>query len=166
MVKRFNKKGAAEEIIYWFFYIPLTAIVIITLVVLASSILNQSSSTNNLEYYIFSQRAVNAIYYQDTTTGRPYPGIIDINRWNEMILGNAFDKEGYKGLEFGLKLTLTYLDKSELPSEVYSDKDSYEISKEFYSKQRENYVLVKQGDNLRPAKLNIDLAYHQKRYPD
>jgi|GEM_PF-7041088 len=166
MVKRFNKKGAAEEIIYWFFYIPLTAILIITLVMLASSILNQSSSTNNLEYYIFSQRAANAVSYQDITNGRLYPGIIDINRWNEIILGSAFDKEGYKGIEFGLKMTLTYLDKSELPLEIYYDKDSYEVSKAFYSTQRENYVLVKKADVLIPAKLNIDLAYHQKRYPD
>lgn len=165
-MNKFNKRGEGEELIYWFFYVPLTAIVLIILISSTQSILTKLSSTNNLEYYIYSKRAVNALSYGDEGTGRLYPGIIDILRWNDEILKKEFDKEGYNGMEFGMKLTLIYLNEIKPEQEIYYDKENYDISKAFYSIQKEIYVLVKSGDVLKPAKLNIDLAYHLKRYPD
>jgi len=157
-----NKKGQAEEYLHWFLDITLTAIVIIILAVSVNGFLPQVTSTHNLEYHIYSTRAINALSYQDSSTGRLYPGIIDMSKFTEETLNLALDKEKYAKEEFGIKLTLVQ-DQSE--QELYHDLENYETSKVFRFIKKDHYVLVKSEEGLKPATLTIDLAFHRRRYP-
>ncbi len=161
-----NKKGKGEDLIYWFFYVPLTAVVVMIIATSANGLLTQTLSTHNLEYYTYSKRAINVLSYEDETTGRLFIGIIDPLKFNEQILQTAFDIENYKGKEFGIKLDLDYFDNTKLDKTIYYNREDYDISKIFYRIKKEHYVLVKSEEELSKAKLTIDLAYHQKRYPD
>ena len=129
-----------------------------------NSLLNNTLSTHNLEYYTYSRRAINVLSYLDESTGRLYPGIIDESKWDEEILKNAFIDDNYDGKEFGIKIILNYFDDEAKNKVLYYNEEGYEASKVFYTVDRFNYVLVKSDEDEKPAKLDISVAYHEKRY--
>jgi hypothetical protein len=108
----------------------------------------------NLHADLISQRFTNipeCFAFQDESTGRVYPGILDLNKFNQDQLNRCYitdEERGIKEFNFRLKLKDTEITTNKYFSH---DKDKLTLFKE---------VLIKDADSLQKDQLII---YVQER---
>ena len=96
--------------------------------------------------------------YVDANTGRVYPGIIDINNFNNLQLNNSFD---YSGNNIAVKFEIKYSNKTKT---AYINQKWYERwapltkFKQYSQTTNFRYVLVKEKDKMEKAVLRIDVV--------
>lgn len=144
-----NRKGeaspfdVARKAIYW-----LIAGTIITMVVFVYAF-SLVGYKNQLVYIppqlpaeLISLRFTNipeCFAYQDAATGRVYPGIIDLNKFNDGVMEDCYHTEAEKGYEdYNFRLQLEKKGNT-IRTNNYFNKDDFTIIKK---------VLVKDGMNL------------------
>jgi hypothetical protein len=159
-----QKKGKSEDILYWFLYLPLTAAVILLIATGTKAILAKSIDTYDLEYLFYGERLTNAVSYQDRETGRLYPRVIDLTKFNEDTLSKSMDNKNYKGVEFGIKLELQFLFGGTPEKIIFLNQENYKDYKIFGIKRIEKNVIIKSETGNKQGKLIIETAIHRKKY--
>lgn len=112
-----NKKGLSYFIMFLVYLIVLS-MVLYFIVQIAKQGLAADLETKGLEYDLLMNRLLyspNSISYTDTTIGRTYPGIIDMNKFNEETLNKTFGDSK----RFGMKVNLG-------KDTIYYNKESYD----------------------------------------
>ncbi len=97
----FNKKAEALKESLTFIYKAIYALFVIGLVVfLIKTVVVTGINTEKIEIYSFSQRIQNSpeLFYQDTETGRVYPGIVDLKKFSEPKTEGIYEIE--KNIDF------------------------------------------------------------------
>ncbi len=133
----------ARKTIYW-----TIAGVIITMVVFAYVLILSSYAgrltfvPNQLRGELISLRFTNTaecFAYQDTVTGRVYPGTIDLAKFSEERLNNCYFTDPQKGYEdYNFELVLQNLDQK-LATNKYYHKVSFTIFKEILVKKEDGF---------------------------
>lgn len=168
-----NKKSQTSHTIiksiYWFVFL---IIVLISIVFLVKGYINTKIDIKEIEAELFYQELLftnNGIIYKDEITGRSYPGIIDIQRFNKDILDNSISY-GKENHILAANITLNY------------NKDTkYFIYNEEWHKRwlpraksrlpgsgganiilKQSYVLVKENEKLIPGILQAKILYPNK----
>jgi len=101
-----------------------------------------------------------SIAFTDPNTGRVYPDIIDLAKFNEKVLNSSINTD--KNL-IAAKLELKNLDTNEV-TETYLNKKWFDrwdplIKFEQYSKTiKWKYILIKRGDKINKGLLRIDVV--------
>lgn len=140
----------ARKMIYW-----AIAAVVITIVVIAFTLIiaNYKSTLTKvppkLRAELIALRFVNApgcFAYQDEITGRIYPGVIDLSKFNEETMNKCYQSESIKNFNFQL-----VLDDKTLETDEWKHVTDFTLFKE---------VLVKEREELKPVILKI---YVQER---
>lgn len=155
-----NRKAqfeAARKTIYW-----MMAGVVITIVVIAFAMIMASYQSKLMEVpprlraELISLRFLNTpecFAYEDEISGRIFPGVIDLSRFNEETLGECYKSGSIKNFNFQLVLDdkmpggrASGTTKVALETDEWFNRVDYTLFKE---------VLVKKGDELKSATLKI-----------
>lgn len=152
-----NKKGVLFDWLIWSIRITLLAIVIYCIVAITISPLEEDLNTHDLDYTFLLNRlfySPNSISYVDDLTGRVYPGIIDLSKFNEETLNKTLGTSS----RFAVKITLG--DKV-----IYNNKDNYDDmahlvwSKAYDSVLTKKYIIVKDGEQKRGEVIDVEIVY-------
>jgi hypothetical protein len=117
MLKKLNRKGESLHIGFIMLYVIAFAGILIVmalaLLIITSELMNgYLSYSEGIRGRIYAYRAINnCLAYQDEFTGRFYPGIIDLNKYNEQHLGECFaktDKRSFNLQLYNLKNETQY----------------------------------------------------------
>ncbi len=142
----FDKKAQAYEILeYYLVRIPFILILVAIFLYMASSFENNALQSHDVRKEIIQNRifySANSITYFDPNSGRVYPHIVDIERFNNLQLDQAFWTKENNQLSGKLELTNTELNKTEV---AYINEDQYERWK--------HYTKFEQYDNFIEKKL-------------
>ena len=150
------KKGMSEAVL-WIIRILMLVIIVAVVHFIKISALNNALQSYDTEFYVENAKLLyspDKLAYKSLVTGRTEPGIIDIEKFTEDNLNKS------SGKDIPLKLTLTREDNNEV-KEIYQDKARYDLlepltfSNQYDILNKTHYVLIKDGDNLIPGKLNI-----------
>lgn len=154
-----DKKGAAEAVLWIIRIIMLIAIVAVVHYIKVS-MLNDALDTYDTEFYIINSKLIyspEAFAYKSMETGRAYPGIIDLSRFNEATLNQTISR--------GIPVRLTLRDShSVVIAEIYRDKERYDIlgplvfAKQYDLLNKSQYVLIKDDSGLKPGMLTIEMV--------
>ncbi len=156
-----NNKGQFElrKMIYW-----TIAMIVITLVVFASAMIMSdygaklSKVPSNLRADQISLRFVNApecFAYQDLETGRVYPGIIDLSKFNEETLTGCYQSGGRENFNFQLVLGDMVLGgKASGTTKVVLETDRWVNVRDFTLSKE---ILVKNNGEIKPMMLKINV---------
>lgn len=142
-----NNKAQFElrKMIYW-----TVAMIVITMVVLASAMIMSSYGAKlkevlpDLRAELISLRFVNTpecFAYQDLGTGRVFPGMIDLSKFNEETLNRCYQSGDRKNFNFQL-----VLGDKKLETDKWVNVWDFILSKE---------VLVKDGEEIKPMTLEV-----------
>lgn len=142
-----NKQGQFElrKMIYW-----MIAGVVITMVIFAFAMIISSYKNKltivppKLRVELISLRFVNApdcFAYQDEITGRVYPGVIDLSKFNEGRMDRCYQSKSTKNFNFQL-----VLDNRTLNTDEWKHKTDFTLFKN---------ILVKEGEELKSTRLKI-----------
>lgn len=135
----------ARKMIYW-----TIAVAVITIVVFASFMImtgykgKLTKAPSQLRAELISLRFVNApecFAYQDKITGRVFPGVIDLNKFDETRMGNCYQSGDVKNFNFQL-----VLGEKTVETDKWFNKVDFTLFKK---------VLVKEGEEIRAAILKI-----------
>lgn len=170
---RINKRAqvgyTAVKLIMWFIFLIVILICITFFVKRYSQV---SVDTKGVESYLFYQQIFytdNGITYKDVFTGRNYPGIIDLSRFNEISLNKALSY-GNENDIIAANLTIVTNDNSFTGTVIYN-REWYNRWKHLTDKpgtggatklSRKGYVLLKKDSWLLPAILEIEVLYPNK----
>jgi hypothetical protein len=155
-MSRIYKKGMSEAVL-WIVRIIILVIIVAVIHFIKVAALNNALQTYDTEFYIENTKLLYSpekLAYQSLVTGRTQPGIIDMEKFTEDNLNRS------SGRKIPLKLTLTGQD-NKMIREIYQDKGMYELlepltfSKQYDILNKTHYVLIRDGDNILPGKLNI-----------
>lgn len=123
-----NRKGLISfEMIYWIARVMFLIIVIVSIIFLVRMYIKGHTDTESVEmtmminHFLYSP---DSIMYYDEIAGRPMPGIIDIDKLNELTLDRAF-YFGEKNTMAAAKIEL-YDIKNSLVKEAMYNKIYYE----------------------------------------
>ncbi len=170
-----NKKAQTSNTIImsisWFFFL---IVVLLSVTFLVKGYLKTTIDIKDIEAELFYQEILftnNGITYQDEITGRNYPGIIDLNRFNneDFTKSLSYGKNNYF---MSANLSLSSKDGTKIKSFVYN-KEWYKkwkpLAKTFLPGtggakiiQKKSYVLVKKEELTFPAILYVEIVYPNK----
>jgi hypothetical protein len=152
-------------------------IIIIFLVNLINILTMNKLDTKEIEAALLVDRMIysrNCFSYSDSQLGRPYPGIIDYDKFKSEILDKCIyygveQKQKIENVYTSAKVTLTDLESQE-ESIIYHNKKWYEYWTPLLSQKslaggqgstlsfkEKNFVLIKKGDRLTKGKLEFDV---------
>jgi hypothetical protein len=106
---RMAKKGESLHLgftmLYVIAFMALLLIMGFALYVLTGNYLSgYLSYSSDIPEKIYAYRAINTcLAYQDPTTGRFYPGVIDFSKYNEEVLNICYTRTDMKSFNFELK---------------------------------------------------------------
>jgi len=155
----------------WFLFL---IIVLFSIIFLVKNHITLKADIKDIEADIFYQEVMftkNGITYQDDLTRRSYPGIIDFNKFNKEVVTKTI----YYGPEnyfLAANFTLNHTDGKFIKSFLYNE-EWYNrwkpLTKRFLPGsgsatlvKKQNYVLVKQQENIFPAILSLEIIYPNK----
>jgi len=149
--------------IWWFFYVMITLFVYFTLKSYAGGVLIDKTSTHNMEYTLINNQIIEGLSYKNPYTNRIELGIIDINKFNNDLFKEIEIPSEMN--EFGIKITLIKKGRKTtiFHNEGYHIK-FYEL-RDFSHRlwQTDNYILVKDNNQLENGKLTISIIARKKR---
>lgn len=161
---RWNKKGISFKVLNMaLFRLLFITILFFALYLFSTSLIKTNISTRDIRNLIIFNRILyspSSISYNDGYVDRFYPGIIDINKFNDSTLTKAFD---YGENKIAIRLELTNLENNEI-KEVYLNKKWYDrwgpLTKfeQYEKKIKWRYVLIKDKDALHKGLLRIDMV--------
>jgi hypothetical protein len=158
-----SKKGIMHAMIWWFFYVMITLFVYFTLKSYTTSILIDKTSTHNMEYTLMNNQIIEGLSYKNPYTGRIELGIIDANKFNKDLFKTIEIPPEMN--ELGIKIILIRKGKKKIISynEGYHNK-FYEL-RDFSHKlwNTDNYILVKDNDQLENGQLTVSILARKKR---
>jgi len=164
MIRRLNKKAAAFKILnYSILRILFIALLFYIIYLFAYSQIKINIDIEDTKSLIFVKRLLyspNSISYTDPITGRTYPGIIDLERFDPTIPEKAFN---FSKNNLAAKIELTNLENNE-KKEIYLNKKWYDrwepLTKfEQYKKTiKQRYVLINDKGKLKKGLLRIDVV--------
>ena len=156
---KLNKKGMSEAVL-WIIRITMLIAVVAVINFIKAAALEQSLQTYDTEFYILNTKVLYSpagLAYQSPTTGRTYPGIIDMNDMNETKLNTTITQN------IPTKITVTDM-SHETIKEIYFNRERFEIlgpltfSKKYDLINKTNYVLIKEGNELKQGLLTIQMV--------
>ncbi|MBW3012848.1 hypothetical protein KY340_01465 [Candidatus Woesearchaeota archaeon] len=164
-----NKKGFTFNQIFKLLELAFLLIIILSFVFLAKQTVQRSTDTSSAEAYSYLQNMLyskSGILYYDSEIDRQFPGIIDMDNFNDIILDSSMQINMSENVELpAAKLTL--IDQAGVLNEAYWHKKWYD---RLYPKAggkgrgsprqliQDMYVLKKaQSGELIPAYLSIEL---------
>jgi len=148
---------------YAFLRMIFIAILFYTVYLFAYSQIKINIDIDDTRNLIFVKRLLyspNSFSYTDNITGRTYPGIIDINRFDSDILAKAFN---FSKNNIAAKIELTNLENNE-KKEIYLNQKWYErwhpLTKfeQYEKKIKQRYVLINDNGKLKEGLLRIDVV--------
>lgn len=149
-----NKKGVSD-VILWTYRLLILLVVFFSIGFIISQYGVFDVDTKDLEFNVLFNRAIyskNCLSYEDE---RVYPGIIDMDKFNEIVLKNCF-KNDNQGIKFSLE-----------GKELFVNKDFYESNiflcnipgkGGFKCKSKQFFVLIKDKDSVKSGFLNIKVV--------
>jgi hypothetical protein len=164
-----NKKGFTFNQVFKLIELAFLLIIIISFVFLTRQTVQRSTDTSSAEAYSYLQNMLyskNGILYYDAEIDRQFPGIIDLNNFNDIVLDSSMQINMSEDVELpAAKLTLQ--DQAGVLNEAYWHKKWYD---RLYPKAggkgrgsprqlyEDMYVLKKMpSGELVPAYLSIEL---------
>ena len=160
-----NNKAQAYEILeYYLIRIPFILILVGIFIYMASSLESNALQSHDTRKQIIQNRifySKDSITYYDPNSERVYPHIVDMERFNDVQLDQAFWTKENRQLSGKLDLTNTELNKTET---AYINKDQYERWKH-YTKfdQYDNFiekkfVLIRDEGKLYPGVIKLNFV--------
>jgi len=117
---------------------------------------SKNLDVNDLEHFLITQRLSydkNCLAYE---SNRIYPGIIDLNKFEEEKINNCIN---IRNKQIGIKLILTFDEETkelEINKEI-TNKIALCKKSNFECSSRKEYVLVKDNAEMKGGYLNIDI---------
>ncbi len=166
-MRKVNKKAQMFKA-FWYYMIRVPIIILLfgLFMYFSGGLQNQALASPNVREKIIVNRlffSANSISYVDETIGKVYPGIIDIEKFENNVLDASFFTRENKAA--AAKLDLINLDTNET-KEAYINKDLYDRWKNYvkfeqYSSVKDQfYVLIKDGDNQYSGLLKVNVLMH------
>lgn len=159
-----NKKAVSFKMLnYSILRILFIALLFYIVYLFAYSQIKVNIDIDDTKSLIFVKRLLyspNSIAYTNSITGRTYPGIIDLDRFNSATLEKAFN---FSKNNIAAKIELTDLEGNE-KKEIYLNKKWYDrwepLTKfEQYKKTiKQRYVLINDNGKLKKGLLRIDVV--------
>ncbi|MBW2977601.1 hypothetical protein KY331_02030 [Candidatus Woesearchaeota archaeon] len=161
---KMNKKAvtfSTMNLLFWrFLFIGVSFAII---VYLAFSSIQENVDVQQTKNFILVNRMLyspNSITYVDPNTGRVYPDIIDLTKFNEKVLNKSINTDKN---QIAVKLELKNLDANEVIdaylNQKWYDRWSPLVKFEQYSKTiKWRSVLIKKGDQINKGRLRIDVV--------
>ena len=113
-----NKKALGIRWLWWSFRILLFFVMFMFIfIILRSQVISKNIDPGSIEYDVLINRIHKTFAYTSPNTGRIYPSIIDIRKFNSEILNNSFST----AKSLGIKLSLTNTNP------IYFNKEFYEF---------------------------------------
>ena len=144
-----NKKGGfftlfTEQFI-WLYRAVALAVVFILMVLIIRIPINTNTDINDLEHSVLKQRLIydkNCLAYEDE---RVYPGVIDLNKFNQERINKCFSTEKY-----GLKLNLNHEEtQTIIVNKNLVDKNIFCFDKKHFACTNTTYyILIKNQSKL------------------
>ncbi|MBW2992410.1 hypothetical protein KY345_04300 [Candidatus Woesearchaeota archaeon] len=155
-----NKKAQAQALLWIIRIIILVAVVGVLhyLMVLA---MNNSLKTADTEIYIAHNRimySLTGLAYTSLATGRTYPGIIDIELFDQ----GRLNKTNLRKIP--VRVLLSTIKDNTINREIYYDKERFEqlkplvFSKKYDLINKTQYVLIRDQEQLKPGKLIMEMV--------
>jgi hypothetical protein len=171
-----NKRGEfIDFVVSWIPKIIAISIIFLAVVFYVNRFVLTKLDVQDIEASLVVDRLMyskTCLSYVDNELSRPYPGIIDLEKFNTETTDSCIyygeDEDGnLKNKYTSAKLTLTYTEEgTEKTKTIYHNKDWYEnwfplvgISgpSGVLSHKETNYVLVKKDEELLQGKLDFDV---------
>lgn len=106
------KKGMSANVGYWFFRILIVLpIILFVLSQITSLASDQATTSRNIGSPIIENRIYQTLGYIDPNTGRLYPEIIDLTKFNEEYLANNILSDSALGLKLKINNQELFYDK-------------------------------------------------------
>jgi hypothetical protein len=120
-----NNDGQVQFFLENAFRIGFLMIALLIFFLLISFYINNKIDTNRLQAEVLANRIIysDIIMYQDTDTGRVYPGIVDSNRFNDDNIGKSIDYQSKR--HAAAKMTIASND-GKITDEAYLSKAQYD----------------------------------------
>ena len=153
-----NKKGVIGDIPLWTYRLLILLAVFFSIGIIISQYGTFEVDTKDLEFNVLFNRMIyskNCLLFENE---RIYPGIIDMDKFNEIVLRDCFKNDNQ-----GIKLSLGNKDDLEY-KEIFVNKEFYESNAllcnipgkgGFKCKSKQFFVLIKDKDFFRPEFLNM-----------
>lgn len=161
-----NKKGTiSEEVGFWIPRLVFTIIVSVIVYLVTGMFILSEITVQDADAEIFNQRVLSSrqgISYVDPYTNRVYPGVIDIEKFNDMSsLERAIDY-GEDSTYLGAKFILLDKEKRLVSEKVYNEKAYRRIIEGGYEGKggvevidKDLYVMIRDiGGNTEPGYLH------------
>lgn len=154
-----NKKGMSQ-LIRWTIYFIILGIIITAVMVIVNRALSKKLDTHNLEYSILAARIVNnplCLAYQDKDTLKVYPGIINLDNYNNESLKECLVSTEEKPL--GIKVDLSNHPTLYVERQNYEDFGPLAFSNLYVQVDKKIYVLIQEKNGKKtPALLTISIT--------
>ena len=170
-----NKKAQISHTvlksILWFFFL---IVVLLSIVFLVRGYITVVIDTKDIEADLFYSEVLftkEGISYYDEVIDRAYPGIIDINKFNNEAFSRSISY-GSDNYFISANFSLINQEGKEISSFIYNE-EGYKKWKPLTKRympgpgsatkiQKQSYVLVKQGAGIIPAILYVEIIYPNK----
>ena len=159
-----NKKGVSFKILNMTFFRMLFITLTFFVVFLFTSYqIQEKIEIQDIKNTVFITRALyspTSFSYADIDTGRVFPGIIDMARFNDNQLNNSFY---YSGNNMAARFEIKYIDSNKT-KKAYLNKKYYDrwapltTFKKYSQTTKFRYILVQEEDELNKAVLRIDVV--------
>jgi len=156
-----GKKAQTDTILNWAIYrIPIIIIVAVFFAIVLSNHYLIGLNSHEVENLILIKRLTyspNLLAYKDPSTGRVYPGVIDIEKFHtEDLEQNLLNKNN----RIAVNIELTYLDTQEVKRAYINEQkarawDDYVVIGGYDSSVLKRYVKIYENGELHPGLLRI-----------
>jgi len=159
MDRMLDKKAMAEAAL-WIIRILILVAIVAAVHFVQIMALNNALQSYDTEFYILNTKILyspTGLAYQSLVSGRAYPGIIELEEFNEANLNSSMTRN------IPTKLRLMNLDKS-LIKELYYDKEGYNLleplafSKQYDTINKTYYVLINDKGENKQGLLNVEMV--------
>lgn len=142
------------DIILWIPKLIIFLVALFSVGLIISQYGTSEVDTKDLEFNVLFNRVIyskNCLLYENE---RVYPGIINMDRFNELILKECFNNDN-QGIKFSLGDKEIFVNK-----DVYDSKPLCGTSGKqgFTCKSKQFLVLIKDKDSIKPKFLNMDIV--------
>ena len=159
-----NKKGQVPgRVALWVYRLLMLSIYIVIIYVIISTYLARSVQTNEIENSVLFSRLLygnSCITYTDES--RNYPGIIDINKIDDVTLNKCLNLDGRDIQGFHLKLisdNSTLIKESIINQDVFSQNVLCNVkNKKVSCNNNKEYILYYDGRNFFRGILDVDVV--------
>ncbi|MDP2750522.1 MAG: hypothetical protein Q8O89_06850 [Nanoarchaeota archaeon] len=174
-LKKLGKKGFVDDWLYWIPKLIYFNIVVLLVMIMLLMFIRTKIDMGSAETQIYVNRifySPTGISYYDEELQRGYPGIIDLQRFNEEILNHSLfftNPEEQYDTYIAINLSLKYADKKgkDVEAVTYYNKEWYERFVPRIGKKgrggtkewtRERDVVVKDDNLLLPGTLTLHIV--------